>query len=77
MIGTGVQLVIGEVVLLADHRHRLRAPFHLRLKELMETLLLRIRHLGGIPLHQQLAALLLRQEGQVRQASRRIGDDPL
>ena len=77
LIGPHVQLVIGELLILEDHRYRLRRPLHLRLKELMNTPLLRILGVGGIPFYQQLVALSLRQERQGGNRLGRIGHDPL
>ncbi len=77
LIGPSVQFPVGQLLTLEDYSHRLGSAFHLGLKELVDTLILWVGCLGGVPLYQELVALLLRQEGQLRQALRRIGHDPL
>jgi len=57
------------------HRHRLKRLLHLRFKQLVDTALLRILALGGVPLHYHLPALGLCQEGEVGQALRGIRHD--
>ncbi len=59
LISSGIQIPVGQVLVLEAHGYRLRSTLHLGLKHLMDTLIRRIRGVGGIPLHQQLLPLPL------------------
>ena len=73
LIGAGVKGLVGEPLVFIHHRHRLRSLPHLRRKELVKALVLRIVRLGGVPFDQQLPALGLGQQRQLAQPLPRIG----
>ena len=60
VIGSLIQLLIGEVLLLAHDGDRLWGLLYLRLKQLMVALVWGIVSLGGIPGHHLLLPLRLR-----------------
>src|SRR5205823_13003662 len=60
-VGTPVQLLIGEVLILEDQGHGLRRALHLRLEECMHAQLRWEVGLGSIPVAEQLLTLALAQ----------------
>src|SRR5262249_7566100 len=75
--GLAIQLLIRQVLSLKRHSDSIGCTLHLGLKELMNTQVLWILGVGGVPFHQELVALLLCQEGQLRDGLCWISDDPL
>ncbi len=63
LVGPGVELAIGEALLLVAHRHRVGRALRLRREQRMQALLARIGTLGGVPVLEHLTAL-----GGVKQA---------
>ena len=75
LIGSPIHLVIGELLLLRDYRHRLWCAFHLRLEERMQAELGWIVALALIPVNKDLTTLTLTQEMQFSQMLLRSGHD--
>ncbi len=64
-----VKLAIGQALFAVDDGKRLRRAFDLRFEQAMNGLLLRVIHLGGVELHQQLLTLGNRQDRQAFERS--------
>ncbi len=66
LIGAAVQLSIRQLLIFKHYRYRVRGSRDLRLKQLMDTEILRMPGLSIVPLHQQLVLLCFADERQVR-----------
>ena len=61
-VGPRVQLAVGQLLILKDHRHGFRRPPHLRLEQLVNATVRRISPHRVVPLHQHLMPLVFRQQ---------------
>src|SRR5437899_12543199 len=77
LIGSPIQLTIGKTLILKNYRCRVRRSLHLRLEEMMNTLITWVVRLGRIPFHQELAAFGWAEQRQPRQMLIGIEDDAL
>ena len=60
-----------------DRGYRVRRSFYLRLKELMDALILRVVFLGIVPLNEQLMFFHFGEYREIEDAPIGIGDDGL
>ena len=76
LIGLGVQFPVGQLSVPKHDRHPVGRALGLLLEQLMHAAVAGIIAGRVVPLDQELPALLLAHERQLRSALVRIGDDP-
>ena len=72
LIGAFIELAIGQLFVFKDDGRRFRRALDLLLEQFMNAFVPRVIPLRLVPLHQQLLALGIRQQGQIRQPLIRI-----
>ena len=77
LIGTAIQLTVGEVRVLTQYRHGLRDLGRLGFKQLVQTLVLRIVPSRGVPRYHQALLFIHGQQRQAREGGLGMRHDAL
>ena len=76
LVRVAVQIAVAELLLLKDQRDGSGGAFYLRLKQLMDAVVVGVVGCRVVPLHQKLMAFICGQQRQQANGLRRIGHNP-